>query len=159
MALTQWKSDSFIERAKDTLKISGVQVSPSEIEVALMTQPDGLIEDVVVAGVSGGRTSDEKVPRAWIVLSQAGKRKGAVATIEALKEWSQRCLAKQKLLRGGFEVVVEVCPFLSSLVSGIRGLTIPDCQIPKSPTGKVLRRVLQDVHEQKRQAGGNKSKL
>jgi len=100
--------DSFVERAKDTLKVSGVQVSPSELEVALMAQPDGLIEDVVVAGVSGGRTSDEKVPRAWIVLSQAGKRKGAAATIKALEEWSQQSLTKQKWLRGGFEIVIEV---------------------------------------------------
>ena len=50
-------------------------------------------------------------------------------------------------------------PFLVFLGEWNTVLTIPDCQIPKSPTGKVLRRVLQDVHEQKRQAGGNKSKL
>ena len=74
-----------------------------------MAQPDGLIDDVVVAGVSGGRTSDEKVPRAWIILSQAGKRKGAAVTIKALEEWSRQSLTKQKWLRGGFEIVVEVC--------------------------------------------------
>ena len=74
-----------------------------------MAQPEGLIEDVLVAGVSGGRMSDEKVPRAWIVLSRAGKRKGAAATIKALEEWSQQNLMKQKWLRGGFEVVTEVC--------------------------------------------------
>ena len=106
---------SFIERVKDTLKISEVQVSPSELETALMAQPDGLIEDVAVAGVSGGRSSDEKIPRAWVVLSRAGKRKGESATIKALEEWSQRSLAKQKWLRGGFEVITEVCA-VSSLV-------------------------------------------
>ena len=74
-----------------------------------MAQPDGLIEDVLVAGVSGGRTSDEKVPRAWIVLSRAGKRKGTTATIKVLEEWSQQSSTKQKWLRGGFEVVTEVC--------------------------------------------------
>jgi acyl-CoA synthetase (AMP-forming)/AMP-acid ligase II len=124
----------------------------------LRAQPDGLIDDVVVAGVSGGRTSDEKVPRAWIVLSQAGKKNGAAATIKALEEWSQQSLTKQKWLRGGFEVVVEVCTFLSFVVDGAQRLTVPDCQIPKSPTGKVLRRVLQDAYEQKR-TGGSKSKL
>jgi acyl-CoA synthetase (AMP-forming)/AMP-acid ligase II len=143
---------------KDTLKISGVQVSPSEIEVALMAQPDGLIEDVVVAGVSGGRTSDEKVPRAWIVLSQSGKRKGATATIKVLEEWSQQCLAKQKLLRGGFEVAVEVCASCLSWWAEQR-LTVPVCQIPKSPTGKVLRRVLQDAYERKWGPGGSKPRL
>lgn len=90
------------------MKISGVQVSPSELEIALMAQPDGLIEDIVVAGVSGGRTSDEKVPRAWIVLNRAGKKKGAAATINALEAWSQQNLTKHKWLRGGFEVVTEV---------------------------------------------------
>lgn len=73
-----------------------------------MAQPDGLVEDVVVAGVNGGRTSDEKIPRAWLVLSQAGKRKGAGATIRALEEWSRQNLTKQKWLRGGFEIVGEV---------------------------------------------------
>ena len=95
------------------MKISGVQVSPSEIEVVLRTQPEGLIEDVTVAGVSGGRTSDERVPRAWIVLSKPGKKKGTAATIKALEEWSKQCLTKQKWLRGGFEVVSEVCVLFS----------------------------------------------
>jgi len=83
-----------------------------------MAQPDGLIKDVVVAGVSGGRTSDEKIPRAWIVLSQAGKRKGAAATIKVLEEWSQQSLTKQKWLRGGFEIVAEVRALLYSVVNG-----------------------------------------
>ena len=114
-----------------------------------MAQPGGLIEDVTVAGVSGGRTSDERVPRAWIVLSKAGKKKGVAATVKALEEWSQRNLTKLKWLRGGFEVITEVCnPFLHQKE---RRLTVS--QIPKSPTGKVLRRILQDAHEQKKNMG------
>ena len=73
-----------------------------------MAQPDGLITDAAVAGVSGGRTSDEKIPRAWVVLSQVGEKRGAAETIKALEEWTQRNLTKQKWLRGGFEIVVEV---------------------------------------------------
>ena len=39
-------------------------------------------------------------------------------------------------------------------------LTVPGYQIPKSPTGKVLRRVLQDVYEGKKtRAAATKSKL
>ena len=86
-----------------------------------MAHPDHLVDDVAVAGVSGGRTSDEKVPRAWIVLSEAGKRKGAAATIKALEEWSQENLAKQKWLRGGIEVVVEVCVILFLQSVGANG--------------------------------------
>ena len=81
-----------------------------------MAHPDHLVDDVAVAGVSGGRTSDEKVPRAWIVLSEAGKRKGAPATIKALEEWTQQSLTKQKWLRGGIEVTVEVCVMLLLVV-------------------------------------------
>ncbi|KAG6917297.1 hypothetical protein DXG01_003138 [Tephrocybe rancida] len=116
----------FADRAKDTLKVSGIQVSPVEIENALLAEPRQLISDVTVAGVSGGRTSDEKVPRAWIVLSDAGKKLGAAATIKILEAWHQEQLSKYKWLRGGIEVMKE---------------------IPKSPTGKVLRRVLQDKYE------------
>ncbi|KAG6852118.1 hypothetical protein C0991_002977, partial [Blastosporella zonata] len=117
----------FADRAKDTLKVSGIQVSPVEIENALLAEPQHLISDVTVAGVSGhGRTSDEKVPRAWIVLNEDGKKLGAASTIKVLESWHQEQLSKYKWLRGGIEIVKE---------------------IPKSPTGKVLRRVLQDKYE------------
>jgi acyl-CoA synthetase (AMP-forming)/AMP-acid ligase II len=85
-----------------------VQVSPKEIEDVLLAQPEKLITDVSVAGVSGGRTSDEKVPCAWIVLSAAGTKKGEAAVIKILEAWHQKALSKYKWLRGGIEVVKEV---------------------------------------------------
>ncbi|KAI0640953.1 acetyl-CoA synthetase-like protein [Trametes meyenii] len=117
----------FVERTKDVLKVSGAQVSPTELENALLAHPGGFIRDVAVAGVLGGRTSDEKVPRAWVVLSDEGKRRPEGEVIEALHGWAKESLSKHKWLRGGIEVVDE---------------------IPKNPTGKVLRRVLQSRHEQ-----------
>lgn len=101
---------SFIH-LQDTLKISGMQVSPTEIEQTLLVHPDKLIIDAAVAGVSGGRTSDEKIPRAWIVLSDSGRKKGESATIKALEAWTRKNLSKYKQLRGGIEVVNEVCSF------------------------------------------------
>ncbi|KAI0335845.1 acetyl-CoA synthetase-like protein [Cubamyces sp. BRFM 1775] len=121
----------FVERTKDILKVSGAQVSPTEIENALLAHPEKLIIDVTVAGVSGGRTSDEKVPRAWVVLSDAGKQRGEKEVVQALHSWIQKNLSKYKWLRGGIEVVDE---------------------IPKNPTGKVLRRVLQDRYEKEHAA-------
>ncbi len=88
--------------------MSGSQVSPTEIENALLACPDRLVSDVAVAGVSGGRTSDEKVPRAWIVLSDEGLRRGEQAVVQALHSWIQKSLSKYKWLRGGIEVVDEV---------------------------------------------------
>ena len=99
---------SFVERTKDILKVSGAQVSPTEIENALLANPDRLVSDVTVAGVSGGRTSDEKVPRAWVVLSDEGRKRGEQAVVQALHSWIQKSLSKYKWLRGGIEVVDEV---------------------------------------------------
>ncbi|KXN90937.1 putative 4-coumarate--CoA ligase 2 [Leucoagaricus sp. SymC.cos] len=119
----------FADRAKDTLKVSGSQVSPIEIEAVIMAHPQKLVSDATVAGVhGGGRTSDERVPRAWVVLSESGKKVGAARATEELEKWHQTNLSKYKWLRGGIEIVEE---------------------IPKSPTGKTLRRLLQDQYEQR----------
>ncbi|KIK66686.1 hypothetical protein GYMLUDRAFT_157107 [Collybiopsis luxurians FD-317 M1] len=121
----------FADRHKvsDTLKVSGIQVSPNEIEDCLLAHPRKYIVDVSVAGVFGGRTEDERVPRAWVVLSVAGKKLGAEKVVEELDGWHQARLSKYKWLRGGIEVIDE---------------------IPKSPTGKTLRRVLRERFESKR---------
>ena len=90
------------------MKVSGSQVSPNEIEDVLLAHPQKLISDATVAGVSGGRTQDEKVPRAWVVLSPAGKKLGAAAVVKELETWHQQNLSKYKWLRGGIEVVKQV---------------------------------------------------
>ncbi|OAX30981.1 acetyl-CoA synthetase-like protein, partial [Rhizopogon vinicolor AM-OR11-026] len=93
----------FEDRAKDTLKVSGTQVSPTEIENILLAHPDKLIIDVSVAGVSGGRTSDERIPRAWVVLSSAGAALGEKEVTARLNAWVQQRLSRYKWLRGGVE--------------------------------------------------------
>lgn len=119
----------FEDRAKDTLKVSGMQVSPMEIENAILDHPEKLVVDVAVAGVSGGRTTDEHVPRAWIVLSAAGRELGGKEATERIDRWVRERLSKYKWVRGGIGVVDR---------------------IPKSPTGKVLRRQLVDEYEASR---------
>ena len=79
-----------------------------EIEDCLLAHPDQLITEVTVAGVSGGLTSDEKVPRAWIVLSPSGRKLGKEKVIQVLDIWHKNNLSKYKHLRGGIEVVHEV---------------------------------------------------
>lgn len=85
-----------------------IQVSPVEIEDVLIEHPDKLIIDVAVCGVSGGRTSDEKVPRAWVVLSPEGIAKGGHAVIDALHAYTRERLSKYKHLRGGIEITNQV---------------------------------------------------
>ncbi len=93
---------------QDTFKVSGRQVSPSEIENTLRGHPSQLIIDVAVAGVKGGRLSSEFVPRAWVVLSDIGKEQGVEAALATLDKWAQSRLSKHKWLRGGLQVVDEV---------------------------------------------------
>lgn len=119
----------FEDRAKDTLKVSGMQVSPMEVENTIFDHPDKLVYDVTVAGVSGGRTADERVPRAWVVLSPAGMQLGAAEATRQIDRWVRERLSRYKWLRGGIAVVDE---------------------IPKSSTGKVLRRQLVDRYEAER---------
>jgi hypothetical protein len=79
-----------------------------EIEKCLLAHPDKLVIDVAVAGVSGGLTSDEKVPRAWVVLSPSGRTLDKVKVIQMLDSWHKENLSKYKHLRGGIELVNEV---------------------------------------------------
>lgn len=88
----------------------------------LLAHPQKLIQDIAVAGVSGGRTSDEKVPRAWIVLSPEGKNLGAGRVVKALDDWQRENLSKYKWLRGGIEVVTEASGSHVLLLVG--GLTL-----------------------------------
>lgn len=158
---------SYEDRLKDTLKISGAQVSPAEIEQVLLEHPKGLIVDVAVSGVpselvvqpsnaiseAAGPTSssedkgtttntnngttqpvisrDERVPRAFIVLSPAGNALGRRQVTRELDAWVRERLSRYKWLTGGIECVEE---------------------IPKNPTGKVLRRVLVDRFVEKAKA-------
>lgn len=102
--------------------MSGSQVSPIEIEEVLLAHPQKLVADVTVAGVrGGGRTADERVPRAWVVLSESGKRAGATGVTKELERWHQTNLSKYKWLRGGIEIVQEVQ--LSPLSCGVKVLT------------------------------------
>jgi len=93
---------------QDTFKVSGKQVSPSEIEDTLREHPSRFITDVAVAGVKGGRLASLLVPRAWVVLSDTGKGQGIEAALAALDEWARSRLSKHKWLRGGLQVVDEV---------------------------------------------------
>lgn len=86
-----------------------MQVSPAEIEDVLLDEPSGIVQDVAVAGVQtpGARTSDDRSPRAWIVLSTQGQQMPERQAREALIEWVEKNLSKYKWLRGGIQFVQE----------------------------------------------------
>lgn len=97
---------SLMIRYKDTLKIHGVHICPSEIERIIREHPE--VVDCVVAGVRGACQSDGIVPRAWLVLSESAKAKGADCMLGAIEEFLRGRLSDQHWLHGGFEVIDEV---------------------------------------------------
>jgi len=124
-----------VGRIKDIFKTpAGRQVSPSQVEDVLLSEPQGLIADVIVAGVLPGLRSDSVddkgllIPRAWIVLSDKGKKLGGDVVIKELENWYKERLSNHKWLHGGIEIVDE---------------------IPKSSAGKPLRAVLQKKYDER----------
>lgn len=87
-----------------------MQVSPTEIEVALLDHPGRLIIDAAVAGITlkSMGEQDERVPRAWVVLSPLGRKTGKRKASEELEAWTKQTLSKYKWLKGGIEFVDEV---------------------------------------------------
>ena len=111
------------DRLKELIKVRAYQVAPAELEAVLCSS-----EKVADAGVIGVYDASEATewPRAFVVPRQGIKgasRKELEALGQELKAFTEKRTAKYKWLVGGL-VFVE--------------------QIPKSPSGKILRRVLKD---------------
>jgi 4-coumarate--CoA ligase len=120
------------DRIKELIKYKGFQVPPAELEGLLIGHPD--IEDVAVIGIQDYERGTE-VPRAYVV-PRKGLEAGKGLESKIMK-WLEGKVASHKRLRGGVKFVDEV---------------------PKSASGKILRRVLKAqaaADEQK----GNKPKL
>lgn len=120
------------DRVKELIKYKGFQVPPAELEGLLASHPK--VADAAVVGVYHEEQATE-VPRAYVVPAagvEGGKRTEAEIT-----SWLAGKVASHKRLRGGIRFIDEV---------------------PKSASGKILRRVLKErVKEEK--AKGEKAKL
>ena len=89
-----------------SVKAHRVHICPSEIEKVILEHPG--VVDCVVAGVRGACQSDGLVPRAWLVLSESAKAKGADCILGAIEEFLRGRLSDRHWLHGGFEVIEEV---------------------------------------------------
>ncbi|CZT08566.1 probable 4-coumarate-CoA ligase 2 [Rhynchosporium graminicola] len=120
------------DRVKELIKYKGFQVPPAELEGYLIGHPD--IDDVAVIGIEDLSQATE-VPRAYVVPKKGVE--GSKEKEKEIMEWLAKKVANHKKLRGGVRFVDEV---------------------PKSASGKILRRVLklQAAEETKR---GAKAKL
>jgi len=107
------------DRVKELIKYKGFQVPPAELEGYLANHE--LVDDVCVVGVESEELGTE-VPRAYIV------RKGGISAVkendgQKIIQWLNNKVANHKKLRGGVKFVDAV---------------------PKSVSGKILRRILKE---------------
>ncbi|KAJ5159475.1 uncharacterized protein N7482_006479 [Penicillium canariense] len=114
------------DRIKEMIKYKGLQVIPSELEGKLIDHPD--VEDAGVVGVWVDERATE-LPLAFIVLSHQAKGKDLKTVTDGIHSWLNPKIANHKRLRGGIHVLD---------------------QIPKSPSGKILRRQLKDLLKSKK---------
>lgn len=103
-----------VDRIKEMIKHKGQQVAPAELEALLLTHPEVL--DVGVTGIPDEMMGE--LPIAFIV-----RKENSNTSEQQFQKFVAENVAPYKQLTGGVR-------FVSS--------------IPKSPTGKILRRVLKD---------------
>ncbi|GAA5837083.1 hypothetical protein JCM5353_002489 [Sporobolomyces roseus] len=106
------------DRLKELVKVKGFQCAPAELEATLLECP--LVADCCVIGVYDDSQASE-FPRGYLVLSDAGKKDKD--HIQSIHKWFDSRVAHYKRLKGGIRIVDS---------------------IPKSPSGKILRRIVRD---------------
>ncbi|TNY22491.1 amp dependent CoA ligase [Rhodotorula diobovata] len=136
--LTESGMLTITDRIKELIKCSGFQVAPAELEGHLLAHED--VQDVCVIGVPDDRKGE--VPKAYVVMSppaasrvKAGGSKAEADLVASIKKF----VADHKIK---YKHLAEV-EFIEA--------------IPKTPSGKLLRRDLRTLHAQKGKK--NKEKL
>jgi acyl-coenzyme A synthetase/AMP-(fatty) acid ligase len=128
-----WEHITIVDRLKELIKVKGHQVAPAELEAHLLTHPD--VDDCAVIAVPDEHAGE--VPKAFVVtppsVAASGRSDAEVAA--AIVKHVQEHKAHYKWLKGGVEFIDA---------------------IPKSPSGKILRRLLRDREKEARRAKGAK---
>lgn len=120
------------DRIKELIKVNGLQVAPAELEAHLLTHP--AVDDCVVIAVPSEREGE--VPKAFVVKSGNLSIEDSDAVIKReISKHVESHKARHKWLKGGIEFIDVV---------------------PKSPSGKILRRLMRDKEKEKRRAQGAK---
>ncbi|KUI66323.1 putative 4-coumarate--CoA ligase 1 [Cytospora mali] len=117
-----------VDRLKELIKYKGFQVAPAELEGLMVGHQD--VTDACVIGVYDPSQATE-LPRAYVVLKPGVARSEAKA--EEITTWMATKVAPHKRLRGGLYFIDVV---------------------PKSPSGKILRRLLRDKIKQDEKKAG-----
>ena len=115
------------DRVKELIKYKGFQVAPAELEGVLMG--NDMVDDVAVIGIYDEKIASE-VPMAFVVGGKGVK--GTKEDGESVVKWLSEKVASHKRLRGGVRFIDTV---------------------PKSASGKILRRVLKDLLKEEAKKG------
>lgn len=107
------------DRVKELIKYNGFQVAPAELEGIL--GGNDMVNDVAVVALYDESVQTE-LPLAFIVPAAGVER--SAKNEKAIADWLAERVAAHKRLRGGVRWIDE---------------------IPKSASGKILRRVLKDM--------------
>ncbi|BCS25031.1 uncharacterized protein APUU_41475S [Aspergillus puulaauensis] len=118
------------DRIKEMIKVKGIAVSPAEIEDLLLGHP--AVEDVGVTSVPDDYAGEK--PKAYLVLKPAAR--GQLNTGEGVVAVGRELIEYVKAKKVRHKWVVEV-EFLE--------------EVPKSASGKILRRVLRDREKNRRE--------
>lgn len=119
-------------RTELTLSDQGLQVAPAELEAHLLTHPS--VADVAVIPIPDDAAGE--VPKAFVVKSASvGLEENDRMIKRDIAKHVQEHKARHKWLKGGVEFI-DV--------------------IPKSPSGKILRRLLRDKEKETRRKKGAK---
>ncbi|KAH9203550.1 hypothetical protein DL95DRAFT_255088, partial [Leptodontidium sp. 2 PMI_412] len=114
-----------LDRLKELIKVNGLQVAPAELEACLLDHP--AVADCAVISVPDDKSGE--VPKAFVVKTEAVKGENEEVIRRDISKHVQGLLSRHKWLRGGIEFV-DV--------------------IPKSPSGKILRRELRGKEKTER---------
>ena len=120
-----------LDRIKELIKVKGHQVAPAELEAALLTHH--AVDDCCVISIPDDRAGER--PKAFIVKS---KTVGLEENDRMVKRDIQKHIEKSK-----------------SDYKWIKEIEFVDV-IPKSPSGKILRRMLRDKDKEQRRKKGAK---
>ncbi|OZJ01376.1 hypothetical protein BZG36_05625 [Bifiguratus adelaidae] len=119
-----------VDRKKELIKYKGLQVAPAELENHLLTHPD-VIDAAAIPLYDPSQATE--LPLAFVVL-----RDGAKTHPDEIRAYVDGKVANHKKLRGGVRIIDA---------------------IPKSASGKILRRILKDKINEEQRGTGTSAKL
>lgn len=120
-----------VDRLKELIKVKGMQVSPAELESHILAHP--AVFDCAVIQTPDERAGE--LPKAYVVVAPEFSSRSPEEVARLIIQHVADRKPSYMWIKGGVEFVAE---------------------IPKSPTGKILRRFLRDKEREKRRIEGTR---